>query len=255
MNGVPYTDTEGLIALQRGPAGEILRLLQRYGPLSAKQLQDQLGVRSLNAVREQLTSLTAAGLITATAVRRGAGRPTHMYSLSARAQALFPNGYDLLLKLLLDELLLQEGAERLQALLNAVSLRLADHYGTSPEGDNVRQRLAALEQTYAARGTPIAVVEHDDVIEVHKYSCPYFDVAQENASVCIVEQRMLEHLLGRNVQLARRMIEGHAGCCFVTRNDHEVATKQGSLDSANYVEIIETVPDHIKRHGTFPDSE
>ncbi len=232
METVSYTDINAPIALQRGPAGKILRLLQRHGSLSAKQLQAELGVRSLNAVREQLMGLQAAGLITATAERRGTGRPTYMYALSDKAQALFPNGYDLLLKLLLEELLLQEGPERLQAILHAVSARLANQYGTGSAGQTLQQRLAVLEQAYEQHGTPISVVERSDVIELHKYSCPYFDLAQENDVVCTVERHMLEHMLGRNVQLNSRMIEGHIGCCFVMPNDRQASLERTADDAA-----------------------
>lgn len=199
----------------RGPAGEILRLLQRHGPLNIKQLRELLGVRSLNAVREQILSLTAEGLIQATPVRQPAGRPAYVYALSDKAQALFPKGYDVLLKLVLEELVAQEGRERLQMLLGRVSARLAEEYGGQGEGQALHQRLAVLAQAFDERGTPITIIESAEAIELHGYSCPYFNVAQENGDVCAVEQRMVEQVLGRKVKLARRMVDGHVGCRFV----------------------------------------
>lgn len=220
MEAAKQTVIEGPVYLQHGPAGEILRLLQRHGPLSVKQLQAKLGVRSLNAVREQLAHLAAAGLINTTAVRRGAGRPMHMYALSHKAQALFPKDYSLLLKLLLDELLDREGSEQLQEILAGVSTRLAAHYGGRDEGQELAQRLAMLARVYDQRSAPIAIVEHDHATELYKYSCPYFEVAQENAVVCVIEQQMMEQILGQKVRLLKRMVEGHAGCQFVIERDH-----------------------------------
>lgn len=198
----------------RGPAGEILRLLQRNGPMSIKQLRDELGVRSLNAVREQLMSLTAEGLIQARSVRQRAGRPAFVYALSAKAQELFPKGYDVLLKLLLEELVVQEGRERLESLLAGVSARLAEQYGDGA-GQALHERLAVLAQVSAARGTPIVIVEQGDEVVLNEYSCPYFNVAQDNQDVCAVEQRMLEQVIGRKVRLTHRMTDGHPGCQFV----------------------------------------
>lgn len=215
MEIAKQTSEDSLQYMQRGPAGEILRLLQHNGPMSAKQLQAELGVRSLNAVREQLSSLTAAGLISANAVRGGTGRPAYLYMLSDKAQALFPKGYDVLLKLLLEELDDQLGHERLQQILTGVSTRLAQHYGGQTESVELEQRLAVLAQALAQRGTPIIIHEHEDVVILHEYTCPYFNVAQENDEVCQIEQQMMEQVLGRKATLTKRLVDGHAGCQFV----------------------------------------
>jgi len=206
---------DGLQLLQRGPAAEILRLLQRNGPLSARELQDALGLRSRNAVREQLLWLEAAGLLQAETRRSGQGRPAQQYALSERAQALFPKGYDVLLKLLLEEIGAQHGRDGLQQLLDGVSARLAEQYGGQDSGQELEQRLQVLAAAFDAHGTPITIVEHGDAVAVHEYSCPYYSVAQSDNHVCAVEKRMLEQVLGRNVQLTRRLVDGHAGCEFI----------------------------------------
>lgn len=214
---------DGFKLPHRGPAGEILRLLQRNGPMSIKQLREALGVRSLNAVREQIMSLTAEGLIHAKPVRQPAGRPAFVYALSDKAQELFPKRYDVLLKLLLEELVAQEGRERLEAILTRVSARLAQQYGGDGEGQALEQRLAVLAEESAARGTPITISAQDDEVVLSEYSCPYFNVAQDNQDVCAVEQRMLERVLGRKIRLQRRMTEGHAGCHFVVEGTSAAA--------------------------------
>jgi predicted ArsR family transcriptional regulator len=206
---------DGLQLLQRGPAAEILRLLQRNGPSSARDLQSALGVRSRNAVREQLMWLEAAGLLRAETRRSGQGRPAQMYTLSDRAQALFPKGYDVLLKLLLDEIGARHGRDGLQELLDGVSVRLAEQYGGKDSGQELEQRLQVLAEAFDARGTSIAIVEYDDAVAVHEYSCPYFNVAQTDSHVCAVEKQMLEQVLGRDVQLTRRMVDGHSACEFL----------------------------------------
>lgn len=215
MDTVKPTDPEGLSYLQRGPASEILRLLQRNGPMNIKQLRAALGVSSLNAVREQLVGLTAAGLVQTTVQRQGAGRPANVYALSNKAQALFPKGYDVLLQLLLQEIIVQQGRDALQALLSGVSARLAEQYGGQDDGQALDQRLRSLAQAFAARGTPISLVEEADAVLLHEYSCPYFNVAQIDSHVCMIEQQMLEQVLGRKVQLTQRMVDGHIGCRFV----------------------------------------
>lgn len=206
---------DGANYLQRGPASEILRLLQHNGPQTVQQLRAALGVSSLNAVREQLLGLSAAGLVQASVVRKGAGRPANRYALTNKAQALFPKGYDVLLKLLLHEIVAQQGHDQLAHLLAGVSARLAEQYGGQNNGQALEERLHTLAQAFAARGTPITLVARDDAVLLHEYSCPYFNVAQIDNHVCAIEQQMLEQVLGRKVQLTQRMVDGHVGCQFV----------------------------------------
>jgi DeoR family transcriptional regulator, suf operon transcriptional repressor len=210
-----HSEAIGAGVVLRGPASDILGLLQQNGAMSIKQLRTALGVSSLNAVREQLTTLAAAGLVEASTVRQGAGRPAHLYRLTGKAQALFPKGYDVLLRLLLEELEAQQGREQLQVILSGVSARLAEQYGGGDDGAALHQRLAVLSAAFAQRGAPITLVERDGDVLIHEYTCPYFNVAQTTGDICAVEQQMLEQVLGRKVRLTQRLVDGHIGCQFV----------------------------------------
>lgn len=211
--------TSDQLPLQRGPASMILRSLQQHGSRTIKQLQGDLGVRSLNAVREQLAYLSAAGLISATPQRHGTGRPAHVYALSAQGHALFPSGYDVLLQLLLDEIAARDGEQQVQDLLRGVGERLAAQFD-GHMGD-LHERLAALIETSSARGTPITLHEDNGAIRLHRYTCPYFALAQTTDAVCGAEQHMIEQVLGRAVELTERIVDGHVGCCFVVGKEHD----------------------------------
>ena len=156
---------------QRGPASAILRLLQQRGPQSVKALEAELGV-STNAVREQLQHLLEAGLIRIGKVRRGAGRPAHVYSLSDKAQRLFPQAYDVLLELLLDEIVKQDGAAHAQQLLNAVGERLAEDFTGGVKSADLREQLESVSATLAERGMPVTILEKDNAVTLHTWSCP-----------------------------------------------------------------------------------
>jgi predicted ArsR family transcriptional regulator len=209
---------------QRGPAGEILRLLQRQGPQDIKSLEASLGV-SANAVREQLQHLLASGLIVTAKARRGAGRPAHVYSLSEKARQLVPQAYDVLLKMLIEQIVSEEGAARAQQLLNAVGDKLADDVAggvTSADlQEQVRKVTAALDQ----RGMPIAIHDHEEVVALQEWSCPYYNVAREHQGICEMEQRMLERALDAQVTIAERMVDGYAGCRFVVQRPKKPATQ------------------------------
>ena len=202
------------------PAGKILDHLQRNGEATIKELEDVLGV-STTAVREHLLNLQAKELITTKLVRRGPGRPHLVYSLTPKAQSLFPKAYDTLTNLLLRELMSREGPEQVQSLLNAVGMRMAEEYGGQVTGQELADRLDALRQTLEARGIPVAVRSSESSFEL--FSCPYLDIAQEHAGVCRMERHMLEQILGETIQIKGTIREGRRSCQFNVAVQDELA--------------------------------
>src|SRR5881275_1598534 len=109
------------------PRAEVLRFIQRQGSASIKDLEAALGVTT-TAVREQVAHLLHEGFLQATRVRGEVGRPYYVYSLTTKAQDLFPKDYATLAMLLLEETLAMHGQEGLRSLLNRVSRRMAEKY-------------------------------------------------------------------------------------------------------------------------------
>src|SRR5437762_13146196 len=112
---------------ESSPRAEVLRFIQREGSASIKDLGAALGVTT-TAVREQVAHLLLEGFLQATRVRGEIGRPYYVYSLTAKAQELFPKDYATLAVLLLEETLALHGQDGLRALLNRVSRSMAEQY-------------------------------------------------------------------------------------------------------------------------------
>jgi predicted ArsR family transcriptional regulator len=199
---------------QRGPASEILRLLQRRGPLDVKALEAALGV-STNAVREQLQQLLAADLVTRSKVSHGAGRPAHVYALTDKAQASFPQAYGTLVKLLIEEIVRNEDEAAAQRLLDAVGERLGAELAPPHDSMTLRERLDAVIALLDQRGAPVTLYESADVLALQGWSCPFYDLAREHQGLCEMERHMLERALGVPVTIAERRFDGHAGCRFI----------------------------------------
>jgi predicted ArsR family transcriptional regulator len=72
-------------------------------PKTAVELADMVGTSS-NAVRVHLGSLRAAGLVDFKVERRGVGKPTHVFSLTAAAEYLLSSAYAPALRALLETL-------------------------------------------------------------------------------------------------------------------------------------------------------
>src|SRR3972149_6086411 len=111
----------------------ILEYLQRQGRATVKELGSLLGLTS-TGIRQHLTVLERDGLVDAREERGRVGRPTLAYSLTEKADALFPKTYDALAAVLLEEIRCSQGNERLHDLLHKVAERMAAPYVHPPPG-------------------------------------------------------------------------------------------------------------------------
>ncbi len=96
---------------------QILEYLQRQGRATVKELGKLLGLTS-TGIRQHLTVLERDGLVDTHEKRGRVGRPTLVYSLTEKADALFPKTYDALASVLLEEIRSSQGNERLYGLLH-----------------------------------------------------------------------------------------------------------------------------------------
>lgn len=193
------------------PASTVLKHLRRHGKATIKELEGVLGV-STTAVREHLSHLQSQGLVTNSTMRYGPGRPRLVYTLTDKAQKLFPKHYDLLINVLLQEISAEEGMTRVEELLQRVSNRLARDYADRVSSHDIQERLSELRLMLEAKGIPSEVQPTGSGIRI--FSCPYFDVAQEHAEVCTMERQMIEKVLGEKMVQEHSMLDGHHHCCF-----------------------------------------
>jgi len=200
--------------------------LQRHGEATVKQLEELLGI-STTAVREHLTHLQARDMVATRLVRQGPGRPHAAYFLTAEAHNLFPKEYDTLSTMLLREIASQDGPARLQVLLDAVGARLAKEYRSQIEGGELPDRLEALQAALEQRGIPVEVQPAGDGFRL--FACPYFDVAQEHAGVCIMERRMVEQVLGEQIVLEQTIREGNRSCHFTVVHESGVRGQEPEI--------------------------
>src|SRR6266550_9053829 len=202
---------------ESSPRAEVLRFIQRQGSASIKDLEAGLGVTT-TAVREQVAHLLHEGFLQATRVRGDIGRPYYVYSLTAKAQDLFPKDYATLAMLLLEETLSMHGPEGLRALLNRVSRRMAEKLHDSTQVTELSQKLLGLVASLGETGMDVSMlpVETTGGYILKAHSCPYFDVALNHREICDMEQEMMAELLGPGVtvELSSRIVEGACACDF-----------------------------------------
>ena len=216
QNEIEYiNEVERRIMLDHREQGEtreqILALLRRHGTMTAAELSDALGIGAVG-VRQHLALLDRDGLVQTTGVRRGVGRPSHLYALTANAEVLFPKRYD---RMALDALAFVEargGPEAIDQLFAERRRSLTRQYAPRLAGKSrVEQvtELAAIltEQGYMCECEQLPSGE----LVLIEHNCPVDCVARDYRQACEHELKLYEDVLG--IPLVREELMSEGGSC------------------------------------------
>lgn len=176
--------------------GRVLSLLRR-GPRTVNELADALGLTD-NAVRLHLSSLERDALVEQHGVRRGVGKPAHLYRLSGEAESLFPKGYATVLSEVLAYVREEQGAEGLEAFLRSVGRRTGERARAG--GDDLRDRVDAAVGVLEELGGMAAVEEEDDAIVIRGFSCPLSAIVGPNPEACALAEQLVSGVVGARVE-------------------------------------------------------
>jgi predicted ArsR family transcriptional regulator len=191
----------------------ILDYLQRNPGATLEELAAAGGIAAITA-RSHLAILTTAGLVRATEVRRGRGRPARRYALTDAADAYFPNGYDRLALGLLSGLSQLEGPAA-AALVDHVAAGMAAGYARRVKGKPLPERVAAIAEIIEEQGGAAEWAPTEEGYVVREHNCPYLTVSRCNDHVCEIDRRLVQKLAGTPVAVTQRLRDGADSCDFV----------------------------------------
>ncbi len=194
----------------------ILEYLQRQGRATVKELGNLLGLTS-TGIRQHLTVLERDGLVDAREERGRVGRPTLVYSLTDKADALFPKTYDALAAVLLEEIRCSQGKERLHELLHKVAERMAAPYAERTEGRPLPERVRETARILEEQGCLVDVRVTDGEYYIDEFTCPFPRVAQQDRSVCALHVDFVRILTGGDTRLTQSLLRGERACCYRIR--------------------------------------
>lgn len=190
---------------------QILQLLRRNGQLTAAELSDALGIGAVG-VRQHLALLDRDGLVSTAGVRRGVGRPSHLYTLTEQAEALFPKRYD---RLALDALAFvaaQGGDQAIDQLFAARRAQLAQQFAPRLAGRARAEQVAELAAILTEQGYMCDYRQADDgSFVLAEHNCPVDCVARDYPQACEHELKLYEDLLG--VPIVREELIAEGGTC------------------------------------------
>jgi len=194
---------------------ELLHALKKQGPQTAADLSQSLQI-SATAVRQHLDRLQAEGWVELAGLRRGNGRPGHIYALTSQADRLFSQQYDRLALDLLNALEhLPNGSELLRDVLAARRQLLHERSGPRLAGRVLQEQIAIISEIMGERGNLAEHVRQPDgshlLIEHH---CSIGQVAARYPLLCEEEQMWLQESLQVRVERLRSRAGGDPTCTF-----------------------------------------
>ena len=175
--------------------GRIIALLRR-GPRTVNELADDLALTD-NAVRTHLSALERDGLAALAGVRRGVGKPAHLYALTDEAQSLFPRAYGVVLRTLLDVVRRSRPQEEVEALTAEVGRRLAEPFARAG-GDAARRAEAAVAVLAELGGVAEARVD-GNLVTIRGFGCPLREAVDDHPDVCRIAAALLSEVVGYQV--------------------------------------------------------
>ena len=212
-----------LVDLLGNTRAQIVGLLRREA-MAVSELADALGLSEV-AIRRHLGVLERDGLVDAETIRRdGPGRPSSHYSLTERAQRLFPDRYADLANEVLEYLEQVHGRAELLAFLRWRSSRQVEHYSGDGRDDltDVTGRAERLADQLSEDGFLAEVRRRTDadgrtVLELSQGSCAVADVAAAHPEICRFEAAVFQRVLGAPVSRQQTIAGGASSCvCHVS---------------------------------------
>jgi len=202
----------------RSTSYRIILELKRHGQMDVKALSSLLGI-SPTGVHAHLANLERDGLVAASTVRGGVGRPKYHYVLTSAGEALFEKRYDELLAELLDDLARLDGEEKVDQLFARRAQRMSLQYASRMEGKDLAGRVEELNRILNESGNMVEIELREDRLALREYHCVICQIARRHPNICRYELAMFEKLLGMPVSRTQWQLQGDTECCHVIHVD------------------------------------
>ena len=218
----------GTAARRQGPAVEgeavhavrknILEILKETGGATVAELAERLDMAPVS-VRHHLDILQGDAMIRVGRVERNGavGRPQQFYVLTAEAATLFPDNFAALAAGLMRQLKGLLTPDQLRCAFHALAHDLAaesdlHNWGQLPLEERLERVADFLNQRgYLARWEANGESAGGGYL-LHKYNCPYSGVSGEHRELCVMDQMLIDELVGQHCCRIRSVADS-ANCC------------------------------------------
>jgi len=195
---------------------QLLKLLRaKKAGLSVDELSKGLDI-TRNAVRQHLSSLEAAGLVTTGPTRpSGGGRPQQLYVLTELGSESFPRQYSWLAQLVVASVQREEGAnmgKRLNDIGAGVAQQLRSQYPNLDTHEEKVDKLAEVmdQLGYSAKNTTVPGCQ--PTIEAD--NCVFHRMAAKDTEICHLDRGLMETFTDSKMEQDECMARGGNVCRF-----------------------------------------
>ena len=196
--------------------GKIVAQLRERGSSSAAELAAAFGL-SPNAIRQQLVVLERDGLVEERSVRRGPTKPTLEFSLTSKADSLFPQQYDKMLAAVLREVKELHGTPGVELIFDRIGKRAVERAKSKVTASDAEGRVAQLTQVLRDQGVVAEYSLIDGGFLLQEHTCPYSGVVQEHPEVCAVIHQVMDGTLGGQHEQIESLASGGKSCTFALK--------------------------------------
>src|SRR6266853_824595 len=195
---------------------EVLELLRRKGHASAETIAAELLVTP-NAIRQHLTNLERDGFVVSSPEKSRRGRPSLLFSLTERADSVFPKRYGQLATMVLQEVQEMGGPEALDDIFARVAARHAEAIGRDIEGLDFDEKMRRVVAWIGRAGTLAEQTEVEEGVQITIHNCPFRHTALKFPQVCTITPQLISRLLGTGVSQADSIHRHDPYCSFVVQ--------------------------------------
>jgi predicted ArsR family transcriptional regulator len=211
----------------------ILETLKQVGQASAGTLADRLDVPPVT-VRYHLDILLGDNLIAVSKAKRPrtVGRPQQIYSLTANADAHFPDNFALLTAGVVRQLKEMLPPDKVGGCFRNLAKEMAAPIvQDSPAGEQLDERMDRVVSFLNERGYLAQWEPASGLLLTH--NCPYTGVANEHRELCCMDLALVESLSGQSCEHVLAIADGERCCSFRVQE-----ANVGNMPKSQAVELV-----------------
>lgn len=193
-----------------------LWILKTKGPQPLTVVAEALNI-TVEGARFQLLKLASEGLVEASNVSKGRGRPQQIWALTSKGHSRFPDSHAELTVRLINTIRDTLGPEALQAVINNSKKAGLDKYLQVTAGENTLEgKINKLAETRDAEGYMATWEKDEEGYMLIEHHCPICVAAEVCQNFCSAELETFREVIGDNAEVKRvdHLLSGARRCAY-----------------------------------------
>ncbi|ATL47744.1 MarR family transcriptional regulator [Chitinophaga caeni] len=193
-----------------------LWILKLKGPMPLQPIAGELQV-TVEGARFQLLKLAAEGLVVASSVVKGRGRPQQVWSLTDLGQSRFPDTHADLTVRLIEMTREKLGETALQTIIDGHRESAIQKYKSSLASEgSLEEKVKQLARLRFEEGYMAIAEQEGDAFLLIEHHCPICAAAKACQGFCNSELKAFREVLGTGVEIERvaHIIKGDHRCAY-----------------------------------------